>query len=65
LEEGIKEMGKGVWESQVKVSDDVVYNAIVARGGGVLQVSDNIIDFSEGNCFVCSLEVDVLFEKIR
>jgi hypothetical protein len=47
------------------VSDDVVCDAIMARGGGVVQVLGNIVNFSEGNWFVCSLEIDILFDQSR
>jgi hypothetical protein len=64
LEEGIKEVGKGMWEGQVEVSDDIVCDAILARGGGVVQLLDEIVDFSDSDCFVCSMEVDILLDKI-
>jgi hypothetical protein len=65
LKEGINEIGEGMWESQVKVSDEIVRDAIVTRGGGIIQVSNNIVDFCEGNWFICRLEVGVLFDEGR
>jgi hypothetical protein len=38
----MKEMGKAIWESRVKVSDDMVYDGIVARGRGIVQVSETL-----------------------
>jgi hypothetical protein len=65
LEEGIKEVGKGIYEGQVELSDNIVYNAIMARHRHIVSVLHNSIDFREGNYIICSLEVDVLFDKGR
>jgi hypothetical protein len=53
LEASITELGQGLWESQVKVSDDIIVEAIIARGRGIIQVSNDIINFSKGNWFIC------------
>jgi hypothetical protein len=64
-EDGIKEIGKRMWESQVNVSDDIIVDAIVTRRGGIIQVVNDIVDLAEGNWFVCSCKVHVSFDKGR